>query len=225
MNRHAMALESGAAPRCSLADDGGTQHPGAVPADIPDRPRHGKDSSCRRRNAGGVRCRILLRLADRLVASGNQRCVARRHRLSCGTIPARVALRGRRLSLSGRMGHVAAAARAVLCVGRHLPSSDRRAGELDRLRPRARAARPHLLVRDADMRVILESALTCPECGAGKTETMPTDACLYFYECTSCRAVLRPKPGDCCVFCSYGTMPCPPIQAGDAPDSCCKPLA
>lgn len=75
------------------------------------------------------------------------------------------------------------------------------------------------------MRVILESALTCPECGAGKTETMPTDACLYFYECTSCRVVLRPKPGDCCVFCSYGTMPCPPIQAGDAPDSCCKPLA
>src|SRR5712692_9807867 len=23
------------------------------------------------------------------------------------------------------------------------------------------------------------------------------------YECGSCRTVLRPKPGDCCVFCSY----------------------
>ncbi|MPZ31328.1 MAG: hypothetical protein GEV13_10085 [Rhodospirillales bacterium] len=75
------------------------------------------------------------------------------------------------------------------------------------------------------MSVVLESALTCPECGARKTETMPTDACLYFYECTSCRTVLRPRPGDCCVFCSYGTMPCPPIQAGDVGDSCCKPLA
>jgi hypothetical protein len=24
---------------------------------------------------------------------------------------------------------------------------------------------------------------------------------------------LRPKAGDCCVFCSYGSVPCPPIQA------------
>jgi hypothetical protein len=24
---------------------------------------------------------------------------------------------------------------------------------------------------------------------------------------------LRPKPGDCCVFCSYGSVPCLPIQA------------
>jgi len=24
--------------------------------------------------------------------------------------------------------------------------------------------------------------------------------------------VLKPLTGDCCVFCSYGTVPCPPIQ-------------
>jgi len=42
---------------------------------------------------------------------------------------------------------------------------------------------------------------------------MPTDACQFFYDCTGCGAVLRPKPGDCCVFCSYGTVPCPSIQA------------
>jgi C4-type Zn-finger protein len=30
--------------------------------------------------------------------------------------------------------------------------------------------------------VILESTLTCPECGYAKTETMPTDACQWFYE-------------------------------------------
>ena len=28
-----------------------------------------------------------------------------------------------------------------------------------------------------------------------------------------CGARLKPKPGDCCVFCSYGSVPCPPIQA------------
>lgn len=59
---------------------------------------------------------------------------------------------------------------------------------------------------------ILESVLTCPKCGFAKTETMPTDACQFFYECGSCGASLRPKPGDCCVFCSYGSVHCPSIQ-------------
>ena len=48
---------------------------------------------------------------------------------------------------------------------------------------------------------------------------MPTDACQFFYECAGCGALLRPKPGECCVFCSYGSVRCPPMQqpAGD----CC----
>ena len=62
------------------------------------------------------------------------------------------------------------------------------------------------------------SELTCPNCGAVCTATMPTDACIYFFECPSCHDLLKPKPGDCCVFCSYGTVPCPPIQASQA---CC----
>ena len=41
---------------------------------------------------------------------------------------------------------------------------------------------------------------------------MPTDACVGFYPCRRCGRTLRPKRGDCCVFCSYGTVPCPPIQ-------------
>jgi hypothetical protein len=49
---------------------------------------------------------------------------------------------------------------------------------------------------------------------------MPTDACQWFYDCESCKTVLRPRAGDCCVFCSYGTHRCPPIQAGS---SCCTP--
>ncbi|WP_308726286.1 GDCCVxC domain-containing (seleno)protein [Mucilaginibacter phenanthrenivorans] len=64
----------------------------------------------------------------------------------------------------------------------------------------------------------LQSTLTCPVCSYHKTETMPVDACQYFYVCDGCGAVLKPITGDCCVFCSYGTVKCPPIQAGD---SCC----
>ena len=60
----------------------------------------------------------------------------------------------------------------------------------------------------------LRSEITCPACGTRAVEEMPADACQYFYECTGCRTLLRPKPGDCCVFCSYGSVPCPPIQAG-----------
>ncbi|MDY6994411.1 MAG: GDCCVxC domain-containing (seleno)protein [Pseudomonadota bacterium] len=70
------------------------------------------------------------------------------------------------------------------------------------------------------MDVILESILTCPECGHNATETMSTDACQWFYECKSCGTLLKPKRGDCCVFCSYGTVPCPPIQ--QASGSCCS---
>ena len=66
--------------------------------------------------------------------------------------------------------------------------------------------------------IVLESTLTCPHCGHVATETMPTDACIWFYDCLGCGVKLKPQPGDCCVFCSYGTVACPPIQTGDA---CC----
>ena len=68
--------------------------------------------------------------------------------------------------------------------------------------------------------VALRSTITCPQCGYAKEEAMPTDACQWFYECEGCKAVLRPKAGDCCVFCSYGTEKCPPVQAGGSP--CCS---
>ena len=62
------------------------------------------------------------------------------------------------------------------------------------------------------MKVILKSKITCPNCGHQKEEEMLTDACQFFYECESCKTVLKPKQGDCCVFCSYGSEKCPPIQ-------------
>ncbi|MFC7296769.1 GDCCVxC domain-containing (seleno)protein [Marinobacter aromaticivorans] len=68
--------------------------------------------------------------------------------------------------------------------------------------------------------IVLESTIKCPSCGHQKIETMPTDSCQYFYECESCHILLKPKHGDCCVFCSYGTVPCPPIQQGSG---CCAP--
>ena len=65
---------------------------------------------------------------------------------------------------------------------------------------------------------VLESVLTCPRCGFAKSETMPTDACQFYYECTNCHALLRPNAGDCCVYCSFGSVKCPPIQTQR---SCC----
>jgi len=68
---------------------------------------------------------------------------------------------------------------------------------------------------------VFDSTLTCPHCGLAATERMPTDACQWFYECRQCHTLLTPKPGDCCVFCSYGTVPCPPMQRQDGSDGCC----
>jgi hypothetical protein len=42
---------------------------------------------------------------------------------------------------------------------------------------------------------------------------MPTDACQFFYDCKGCGERLKPLAGDCCVFCSYGSVSCPPIQS------------
>ncbi|MBV2137096.1 MAG: hypothetical protein KUF79_09835 [Candidatus Thiodiazotropha sp. (ex Ctena orbiculata)] len=71
----------------------------------------------------------------------------------------------------------------------------------------------------------LNSELICPECGHRVVETMPTDHCQFYYECGGCGVLLRPLPGDCCVFCSYGTVPCPPIQCarrvGSEDEGCC----
>ena len=61
--------------------------------------------------------------------------------------------------------------------------------------------------------IIVVSAITCPQCSTAKTERMPVDACQIVYKCTGCGFILQPRSGNCCVFCSYGSVPCPPIQA------------
>lgn len=68
------------------------------------------------------------------------------------------------------------------------------------------------------MEIQLKSEITCPNCGHKKIEDMPTNACQFFYECGNCKIVLKPKEGHCCVYCSYGSVHCPPIQENK---SCC----
>jgi len=60
-------------------------------------------------------------------------------------------------------------------------------------------------------RTVVESVLTCPDCGFAAVMTMPTDRCVVVHECAACGVRVRPKRGDCCVFCSYGSVKCPPI--------------
>ncbi len=66
--------------------------------------------------------------------------------------------------------------------------------------------------------ILFNAIITCPVCSHKEKELMPADACQYFYKCTNCETLLKPKQGDCCVFCSYGSVACPPIQMNK---SCC----
>ena len=68
------------------------------------------------------------------------------------------------------------------------------------------------------MAVITVATITCPECGVSTPGEMPTDACQFFWTCPACAKLIRPLPGDCCVFCSYADQRCPPKQSGD---DCC----
>lgn len=57
-----------------------------------------------------------------------------------------------------------------------------------------------------------KAVLTCPKCKAKHKDKMPTDTCQYFYKCNDCGEMLKPKEGECCVFCSYADTKCPSKQ-------------
>ncbi len=65
---------------------------------------------------------------------------------------------------------------------------------------------------DGESIIATEATITCPACGTHAREAMPTNACQHFYPCTGCGEMLKPMPGDCCVFCSYSDSACPPKQ-------------
>ncbi|KAA3663447.1 MAG: hypothetical protein DWQ04_10670 [Chloroflexi bacterium] len=62
------------------------------------------------------------------------------------------------------------------------------------------------------MDIKYQSDITCPNCGHIEMATMPTESCQFFYECPNCCELLKPKEGDCCVYCSYGSVSCPSKQ-------------
>ena len=62
------------------------------------------------------------------------------------------------------------------------------------------------------MEIKTHSTITCPVCGHRAILKMPEDSCQIFYECPNCKTLLKPIMGDCCVFCSYGDVKCPPVQ-------------
>ncbi|OFX62120.1 MAG: hypothetical protein A2046_02475 [Bacteroidetes bacterium GWA2_30_7] len=61
-------------------------------------------------------------------------------------------------------------------------------------------------------KIILKSIITCPNCGYQKDEEMPKDSCQFYYECNNCKKILKPLKGNCCVYCSYGSVKCPSMQ-------------
>ncbi|HZH87922.1 MAG TPA: GDCCVxC domain-containing (seleno)protein [Chitinophagaceae bacterium] len=69
-----------------------------------------------------------------------------------------------------------------------------------------------MFIKLSSMSIITISIITCPFCNHKEEKVMPTNACEYFYSCEKCQKLLQPKKGDCCVYCSYGTVVCPPIQ-------------
>lgn len=181
---------------------------------------------CRRwLNAGRYGMGRVLRGANGAIGRGHWRCWISGHRRAAG-----VANLGRRRYRRRELADVLAAQES-LC-GR---CGMRRAGSVyanppepsdsdgRRCTPMAALYRTTATGRNRGMARMstaqLISTLTCPACGARSTETMPTDACQYFYDCPSCGTMLKPKAGDCCVFCSYGDVPCPPIQADGK--TCC----
>jgi hypothetical protein len=66
------------------------------------------------------------------------------------------------------------------------------------------------------MDIIMKAKLTCPVCGTTQEAEMPVNACQHFFVCAGCKSVLKPKEGDCCVFCSYSDVKCPPKQMEQA---------
>ena len=63
-----------------------------------------------------------------------------------------------------------------------------------------------------DTPVRLQATLQCPFCGKAEEMSMPENACVIMRPCSGCGRMMRAQAGDCCVFCSYGSMPCPPVQ-------------
>jgi hypothetical protein len=61
-------------------------------------------------------------------------------------------------------------------------------------------------------KLIHHTHLACPFCSFREELEIPVDFCLISHRCTNCNMQIKPTPGDCCVFCSYGDVLCIPKQ-------------
>ncbi|WP_206603356.1 GDCCVxC domain-containing (seleno)protein [Polynucleobacter paneuropaeus] len=51
------------------------------------------------------------------------------------------------------------------------------------------------------------SIITCPSCLAQEALEIP-EGSMHLYRCKACSTILKPKSGDCCIFCSFGNTDC-----------------
>ena len=58
----------------------------------------------------------------------------------------------------------------------------------------------------------IKTIIKCPYCSHKKTEVMPINFCQFLYNCEACKKLIKPIKGDCCIYCSYGSIPCPTVQ-------------
>ncbi len=58
----------------------------------------------------------------------------------------------------------------------------------------------------------LWSVLRCPTCVFEEPLRMPMRGRVLRYACGRCDAEFSPAGANCCVFCEYGSVPCPRTQ-------------
>jgi len=59
---------------------------------------------------------------------------------------------------------------------------------------------------------VMDCVITCPVCQTKTRETMPGEIPKMVYQCPVCLTWLGPKKGDHCIYDSYGSVNCPPLQ-------------
>jgi hypothetical protein len=60
--------------------------------------------------------------------------------------------------------------------------------------------------------LLIISTITCAGCGSTLRCKMPLHASRTHFECPHCKAVFKTGEEECCIYCSYGSVPCPSAQ-------------
>jgi hypothetical protein len=60
--------------------------------------------------------------------------------------------------------------------------------------------------------IVGDCVVTCPVCKTRVQETMTSETPKLIYHCPVCLTWLTPEKGDHCIYDSYGSVNCPPIQ-------------